>query len=208
MKRSHLHSVFMSCIFILLGIILMVWPGMSVKSICYGIGGILVAVGLFYFISYFTKSNAERYYRNDMVIALVLLLIGWFLIRRAEMVISIIPFVLGLFIIASGLEKFQTALDFHLAKQTGWVWLMVVAVVNVAFGIILVVNPFKAATTLFFIIGFGLVYSGVFGLISHLVASRKFRDILDAREPKVSEAPKEPETFGTDADEEIDFEEE
>lgn len=160
-----------------LGVILIIFPATTARTICYLIAGIAIVIGLVNLVVYFTRNITRNYYRNDFVTGLMLIVLGIFVIYKVDMVIALVPFIIGLCIIVSGLFKLQGALDVQRMGGNA-VLILGLAVVNVVVGVLMVINPFDSALLLYRLLGVGLLFSGLTDLASTLYLSKKMHSYV------------------------------
>ena len=104
-----------------------------------------------------------------LALALVLLL-------EAAGIAALLPVILGAAIVVSSFIKLCHAFELKRAGWNGWISVLVLALVGLAFGILMLINPFKVASTVMILIGAGLVYSGITDLIAIGFIARQLRD--------------------------------
>ncbi len=184
LKKMKWNVIISSVIYVALGVILLLWPEMTAKNICYVVGILCFAIGIINLIDYIRKDYSVEAYRYNLVYALLLVLLGVVIFVKVETVIAIIPFLLGFAVTISGLLKFQNAVDLIRMKYQGWGLVMVIAILNVAFGVVLVMNPFESAMVLFICIGIGMIYSGVSDLITTIMLSKCIKNVEKQIEKK------------------------
>lgn len=177
LKKIKWNVIISSVIYVALGVILLLWPEKMARNICYVIGVIAVAVGIVNLIDYIRKDYSVDAYRYNLVYGLVSILFGVFVFVKVDTVVSIIPFLLGFAVTISGLLKLQNAVDLVRMKYKGWGAVMIVSVLNIAFGVVLIMNPFDSAMILFICIGIGMIYSGVSDLIATIMLSRSIKSV-------------------------------
>jgi len=177
LKKIKWNVIISSVIYVALGVILLLWPEKMARNICYVIGVIAVAVGIVNLIDYIRKDYSVDAYRYNLVYGLVSILFGVFVFVKVDTVVSIIPFLLGFAVTISGLLKLQNAVDLVRMKYKGWGAVMIVSVLNIAFGVVLIMNPFDSAMVLFICIGIGMIYSGVSDLIATIMLSRSIKSV-------------------------------
>mgnify|MGYP002508366098 CR=1 FL=1 len=69
LKREKIKNIHQrEILYTLLGIVLLCFPKITTKTICYAIGIILILVGIGYVISYITKDFSNMYSRYELVI--------------------------------------------------------------------------------------------------------------------------------------------
>lgn len=177
LKKLKWNVIISSVVYVALGVILLIWPEMTAKNICYVVGVISIAIGIVNLIDYIRKDYSVDAYRYNLVYGLVFVLLGIVIFVKVETVISIIPFLLGFAVTISGLLKFQNAVDLVRMKYSGWCIVMIVSILNIAFGVVLIMNPFASAMVLFICIGIGMIYSGVSDLIATIMLSRSIKTV-------------------------------
>ena len=166
-------------LYILMGAVLLIFPETTARTICYATGGAAVVAGMTAVCIYLFRDVSKNTYRNDFVSGLVSVLLGVFLFYKADLVISLIPFLLGIAVIISGFIKLQNCIDVrHMGYGNGIV-LFLLSLVNIVLGIILLVNPFGTAILLFRLIGVGLIFSGATDLAAVLYMSKKIDNYIE-----------------------------
>ncbi len=198
LKEMKWNMILSAALYMVLGLILLIFPATTARTICYLIAGIAIVTGLVNLVVYFARNITRNYYRNDFVTGLMLMVLGIFVIYKVDLVIALVPFIIGLCIIVSGLFKLQGALDVQRMGGNA-VLILGLAVVNVVIGILMVINPFDSAMLLYRLLGAGLLFSGLTDLASTLYLSSKMHSYMkklsEADEAiKVSEIPSEGES--------------
>lgn len=177
LKKIKWNVIISSVVYVALGVILLLWPSVMLKNICFIISVFCIAVGIVNLIDYIRKDYAVDAYRYNLVYGLVFILFGVFVFIKVNTVISIVPILLGFAVTISGFLKFQNAVDLIRMKYQGWGIVMIVSILNIVFGIVLIMNPFEIETVLYICIGIGMIYSGVSDLIATIILSRSIRNI-------------------------------
>lgn len=182
LKKVKWNVILSSIIYVVLGVLLIIWPGIMTKNISYVIGFFSIAIGIVNLIDYVKHDIVKDGYKYSMVTGLVFILVGIFIFAKVEMIMSIIPFLLGLAVTISGFMKFQNAIDLIRMKYNGWGAVLIIAGVNIAYGIVLMANPFKSAMVLSICLGIGMIYSGVSDLIATIMLSKSVKQKMKALE--------------------------
>lgn len=183
-KKVKWNVILSSIIYVILGVLLIIWPDIMTKNICYVVGFFAIAIGIVNLIDYIRHDIVLEGYRYSLVVGLAFILVGVFILSKVEMVMSIIPFLLGLAVTISGFMKFQNAIDLIRLKYSGWGAVLFIASLNIAFGIVLMVNPFESALVLSICIGIGMIYSGVSDLIATIMLSNSVKKLVKEIEKK------------------------
>lgn len=161
LKEIKWDALLQGVLYVLLGMAALLIPETMQRTLGYIIGVVLIVAGAISMICYLLREPHQNYYRNDFVHGLVSISIGCVVLYKVELIVALIPFILGLLVLASGCGKLQDVIDMKRLNYGNWIAMLVLASVNVIFGVVLICNPFKAAVFLFRIIGVGLIFSGV-----------------------------------------------
>ncbi len=146
---------------ILLGLVLVIWPDATKMAVSYLIGAALVVLGVIQVVRYFVYEVRLDLFRYDFVSGLILLGVGVFLLMRPEIIVGFLPVLLGMAIVIDGAVKIQQSMDLLRVGYRHWWLVLLLAVLALAAGVVLLVNPFEAASTLVLMIGIVLIYDGV-----------------------------------------------
>lgn len=167
-----------SICFIALGIMLVVWPNTSMNTICTLFGVLLMVTGVGSLIGYCTKDDISRYFSNDLVQGLLLLVVGIIVIFCKSLILSLIPMFIGLLVIVSGCNKIQDALNLYFSGLSSWIWIIILAIISIGAGIFLIVKPAEAAEAMAIMMGAFLTYSGVTDLLTACIVANKVKKIF------------------------------
>lgn len=182
LKKVKWNVILSSIIYVVLGVLLIIWPEIMTKNISYVVGFFAIAIGIVNLIDYVRHDIVRDGYKYSMVTGLAFILVGIFIFVKMEMIMSLIPFILGLAVTISGFMKLQNAIDLIRMKYNGWGVVLIIAGVNIAYGIVLMANPFDSAKVLSICIGIGMIYSGVSDLIATIMLSNSVKQKMKALE--------------------------
>lgn len=176
LKQLRWNLILMALVFIALGVILIIWPTETLTTSCYILAALLIAVGVVSLISYMKKDISGIIYRYDLVVGLSCVLGGVLIIIKVNQLTDLIPVVLGFLVTISGILKIQNSIDMLRLGHGTWHVAFALAVINIVFGIVLLINPF-AKEVLITCIGVALVYSGITDLYMTIAISIRLKNI-------------------------------
>ena len=182
LKELKWEAILTGVLYILLGIVALVIPETMQKTLGYLIGIVLIVAGLISIICYLLRDARENYYHNEFVFGLVGMVVGAAVLYKVEVIISLIPFILGILVLFSGCSKLQDAIDLKRLSYGSWAGMLVMAAINIILGIVLICNPFKAAIVLFRVLGVGLILSGASDCFSTIYFAEKLRRFKQEQE--------------------------
>lgn len=156
-KSMYKTSLIFSIILFLLGLLLLLKPEVTLHAISYTIGTILIVWGIIPVISFFTNKEKETYLEFNFVIGVFALIFGLIVMLNPNMIGSIIPLLLGIWMIINGITKLSYALSI---KDSNSTVSTIIPLLILVCGIILIFNPFGAAVAITKLVGiFLLIYS-------------------------------------------------
>ena len=115
--ENKFNFAFSAIMYIVAGLILLICPEITTRTIAYSVGVIFVVMGLANVINYFRMELDLAYSSTAFVNGTLTTLIGLFIFIKSKTVISIIPVILGFMIIISGTFKLQHALNLFRIKM-------------------------------------------------------------------------------------------
>lgn len=171
MKHNWMFSAILS---IVLGLILLIFPGITIRVVCFLLAGLSLIFGVTRMIRYFKQEAAyPEFFRGDLMVGLFAIAIGLFMLLRADLVVQFIPIIFGIVLMASGIAGIQRAVDAQRSGYDRWGVLLALAILTIALGVLLLINPFGPVKVAVAVIGASLIYEGISDLLSmHLVGKR------------------------------------
>lgn len=150
----------------LIGLLLIVNPAFTGKALCYLISAVLVGKGAGSIISRYRNKSLPAPVVFELMGGIMTIFMGLFVAARSEMLISIIPFVVGLFLLVSSITGLQKAFELKRMNYAGWNHGLIFTIIKLILAIVIVNNPFGTAMTLTRFIGGCLAYDGFTGLVT------------------------------------------
>lgn len=172
-------SIIVSILMIFLSLFLMFKPLESLEVFTVIFSIIILLSGLGYLISYFTISKESRLFSVDLLMGLVTVISGIMLLIYKNDVINIFPVILGIWIIVSNLFKLQLSINLSLVLDSRCLWLVLITILMILFGIILIVNPFTSFMTITSCAGLLLLITEVVNLTESIYVLTKLKQVKD-----------------------------
>lgn len=166
----------LSVAYIVLGLVLVIWPDISVHTFCFVFGIGMIIFGGAHLILYFTKDRFLNVMQPDLVIGVVCISTGCYILLKMEYMLEIIPFAMGIVALLGGIVKIQSALDLKKLGAARWYIMLVWALVLLVMGAILVANPFDEQQKVVVILtGAALLVDGIGNLVTIFWTGIRFR---------------------------------
>lgn len=167
---------------VILGIVLLVWPGQSTQVVCMVLGIVLGGFGLIQIILYLATKEKTMVSHSMMMLGVVLAVIGDWIVLKPETIIKAVPMIVGILIVIHGFHNAVQAIDLKKMQYDNWWVALLLSLLTVALGVVLICNPFTIVDTVVRIIGAFLVYDGLsdMWILSRVFKTKKNREkIID-----------------------------
>lgn len=148
-------------IFLILGLLLIIFPDQSVAVICYLIAAALILDGLRHVICYFRGQLSEALSGYDLALGGCEILLGLFALIRPATMLSLLPIFLGVALVVSGVIRLQRAFDLKRGGYGAWKTVLILGAVVAFLGLLMLINPFKTAKVLLVFLGISLVINAI-----------------------------------------------
>ncbi|MCC8046047.1 MAG: DUF308 domain-containing protein [Clostridiales bacterium] len=176
-KEFSVSYIFLSFLYVAIGIVLVIWPKMSIQLIGRGLGIIMLVVGATFGVIYFTSDKRrEGYLQMELVFAIVCLSLGVFILLTPDFMRMVLPFAMATVLLVGAIVKIQTAVSMKRLLIRRWYLGLIAALIIIGLGIFLLVFPFKKDWQMLLYIGICLILDGMtnlFGLLCVRLRTRK-----------------------------------
>lgn len=166
-------SICSSLIFMIFGLLLFLSPESIIVTISCIIGLFLIIYGIFKLISYY-KNNINNF---DLVFGLISIISGIMLISNTNILATIIPTIIGLYMIIIGVKKIEISLNVKNNNISGWSYLFLMALLSLSCGLFLIINPIKGAFIATKIIGLIIIIYSIISIIDSIFLKRNIKKI-------------------------------
>lgn len=181
-KEMKVEMIVSIILYVVIGMILIIWPGTTAKIVNYMLSVAFAAGGVYNLGMYFKKDVVRGAKSFDLSAGIVLLAIALFLALNPKFVVSILPIVLGSVLFISGAIKFQNAVDVARTGYKRWPFIMLLSLVTIVIAVVILINPFDTGKVLMVIIGVALVYSGLSDLVAVFFLQGKIKQFKEEME--------------------------
>lgn len=190
-------AILRSILAIILGVVLVVWPGTALKYIIMLIGVLFLITGLIAFI--ISNRNREDHRKSLIPFSGIgSMALGLLLLCLPSTFATIFMFILGFILVIGAVGQFVTLAA---ARQFGYVspvsYLFPVLILIA--GIVVLFDPFKSAESVFILFGITAIFYGVTDLLNQY-SIRRMRKANEEKE-KIVKMDGEPEVEDADYEE-------
>ncbi|WP_335342071.1 DUF308 domain-containing protein [Pseudoflavonifractor phocaeensis] len=160
LKNMTVSYVFLSILYAVLGVVLLIWPTTVMNLICYLFGAILLLYGIFAIWGYYRKDDRKGSAFLGLFLGIVAAAVGAVMVIYPPLIQGIIPVILGLYIAIDGLLSVKRTLELRRIDYAHWNINLILSLAVTALGILVIFHPLLAEETLFRVVGAVLLYTG------------------------------------------------
>lgn len=165
----------MSIVFSVFGVLLMLFPSVSVSMVGVIAAIMLIAFGIVKLIGYFSKDLYQLAFQFDLAFGVLLMVLGVVVLVSPDRALTFLCIIMGIAILADGLFKLQSSLDARRFGLKVWGVLLALAICAGIIGTSLLLHPSQSARVLMILLGVGMLFEGVLNLYFALFAVKVWR---------------------------------
>ena len=177
LKNLRLHVTLSAVLTLILGVVLILHPTSTIYLIAKIVGGILAVVGGIVVVGSLTDSGKGK--TSGIVVGAIILLVGVAVLLKPYKAASIIPAIIGVFLILHGVENANLAWKTRSANGTKWAISLVIAVLTILCGLACIFRGLGLLSMGMQIIGAMLIYDGISSMFVVHKANSAERSIFD-----------------------------
>ena len=162
-KRYTAALIAAAILYIVIGLILMIWPEEARLILCWTLGAALILYGAYRVIAYFNNAS-DAPVQFGAAIGVACVTAGALLLVKAGAVVAVFASVAGAALVIDSILRIQLALDIRRLGGRHWGPMAICGGLMLAVGVMLVLNPFEAVRTATIVAGAALVADGILTL--------------------------------------------
>ena len=172
----------------ILGVLLFFQSEVTIVSISYVIGAILIAIGVLAALKFVNNVKKEVKDEMNLVYGVVTVILGVIVICNPKAIGSIIPLIIGIIIVLSSATKLQYGIELKKNDNNLWKSTMIISIITMIVGIVLIFNPFKGAEFIAKIMGVLIFAYAVLDIITTISIHKTIKTLHKAIADSVTEA--------------------
>ncbi len=170
LKRS---AYFVSIIYIIIGLIMLLNPVFVRNAINYIMGIFAILYGVIYVISLYQKKNSEVFSKFNLLGGILCVSFGLFLIVNPDVLFSLIPFCAGVIIFMDALTLIYQSVSLKRLSVNKWWIYLIISLIFLGFSIYIIVHAKDISDLLIRIIGCFLIIDAGVDLVITYILSKK-----------------------------------
>lgn len=163
------NSLLIACsIYLLLGAVLLFLPAAITGLFCTAIGLLLLTYGGITIFSFFAHQGGSNSFsfQFTLIQGVISAIGGIFFLVHPDFLLSIIPTVLGGYVMIDGLVNLKRGLDMRTFGYAGWTTTLIMSVISLICGLVILWNRASIGDLMWRGIGAVFVYQGISDLLA------------------------------------------
>lgn len=170
-------AIGISIIFLLLGIIFLIYPNISIQVVAYLIAFILIGSGIYLIGLEFT--NRIIFFPMDTLFnGIISVILGTIILIYPNIFQTIIPIMLGIYFILDSIFKLKVATFLRRIDNTSWILTLLLTILSIICGIVLIANPLDSSIAIALFAGIILIVYSITGIIDMLLFKKNIHDLV------------------------------
>lgn len=145
----------------ILGIVLVIWPGLTLIYMCRFIGIAIAISGISNIVQFLKEKQSGIAGRLYLLLGALLCVIGLWLCMKPDGIVTLIPTIVGLIILFHGFVDLSHTFSLRNLGYERWYVGLVMSVLTIALAIIILLNAFAAVEFLVTLVGCALIFDGI-----------------------------------------------
>jgi len=166
-------NMIVSIIVFLVGLILFLKPDTTIKTITIIIGILLIIMGSGPIIE-LLKSD-EKKLSFKIAPSIILFIIAFVLFFTPQILVSIIPLLIGVALVMSSAFKLQNIYNLKKLTNVFNIWSFTITLAILVLGLLLIINPFSGAIAITKVIGIFLMIYSILDIIDNIILKKMIK---------------------------------
>lgn len=189
-RKLGIASICISILLIIISLFMINKPMETVAVVIVLLGYILVIDGLIHLVSYFNIKDEYRYFSFELAESIIYVILGFLIVKYADTVETILPTVIGIWIVIQGINEIQIAFNIRGIHGVEWGLVLLLSLVSVALGVGIIFKPNVSFDIIIRLAGAVLLYSQIINLYDNIYFIIQVKDIKKEIK-KIQDAGKE-----------------
>ena len=169
-------AIGISIIFLILGIIFLIFPNISIKIVAYLIAIILIGSGIYLtYLEIYTKNFLLPI--DTLFNGILSILFGIIILIYPDIFKIIIPIILGTYFILDSIFKLKLVVLLRRIDNKSWIVTLLLTILSIICGIILILNPIDSSIALALFAGITLIIYSLSGIIDMILFKKNIHDL-------------------------------
>ncbi|MDD2627287.1 MAG: DUF308 domain-containing protein [Clostridia bacterium] len=170
-RKLLIPSIISSIMFTALGLLIFMNPATTLEVIAKIIGFTIIGLGIIGVFQYL-KNRKEASFSLNLVYVITTIILGIIMIYKYQIVSSIIPIIIGIWICFRSFIKLRMAILLKNMDNGAWFYILIISILSLILGVFLLFNPFAGALLIVKTAAVLLIIYSIFDIIEEYAIIR------------------------------------
>ena len=175
LKKSAWSAVIESLAIMIFGILLVVWPDITIIVIANILGAIFIINGIYQVINYFVVKGQNDFFNNGLLVGVISLIIGIAAIVVGEDIANVFRVIIGIWMVYESLVRVNTAIKLHSVDIKVWGYILAIALVMLVLGLFVIFNTGAIVQ----LVGWMMIITGIIGIIGDAMFIQQINTVVE-----------------------------
>lgn len=166
------YTIVLAVLFLLMGIVLIIFPELSIITISYIISICLMVFGMILVIY-----SSDSFFINFLSFGILQIVLGVIILIYPNILTIIIPMVVGVWMILKSTLDFRLSLILKKIKNKNWIFVFILSILAIICGIILITNTQMGTITITVFVGIYLFAYSLTAIIDAIIFKKNINAI-------------------------------
>ncbi len=152
-------------VFIVLGLFILLWPGVTITTIVYLFGAIFAVSGIASLVGYGRRSSRSYHAPAVLTSGVFMVILALVVFLFPEAIASLFSLLLGIVLALCGVVSAVRAVELRRFGGSTWIAALVIGAVVAIGGIVIIANPFETTLMFIYVLGALMVVNGAGDLL-------------------------------------------
>ena len=178
--------IYLSVLAFIIGLIMTVYPGLSINTIGI-IVGIYIIIHGFVLVALDFKSNLSYVPFDGIVSGILFILLGIVLIIMPGILSVILTIALGIWIILTSVSAIRMSILVR-KEDPNWILILLLGIIDLIVGILILFNPFESAISVTILAGIVLMVHSVINIVDMIIIKKNVKSLTKAIEKTMKQS--------------------
>ena len=167
-------SVICSLFFLVMGILLLINPEMSIRTISVVLAILLITSGILLIVDY----SGRILFNNFLILGFISLLFGILLLVNPNILVMLIPITIGVWMVINAAINMQISLGLKKCGYNYWLLSFALSILSIFCGIMMVINPESSSLILTALVGVLLIIYSISDIVNLLIFKNNITKVV------------------------------
>ena len=167
-------TIIISVLLLISGAVLLVYPEVSLRTIAYIIGTVLIVSGLFFMF----ELSERLFFMSFLPVGVLQVVLGIVILLYPELFKTFLPILVGIWMIVKATIDCKFAFILKQCKYDYWFFTFLLSVLSIICGIVIILNPTLGSLAITQALGIVIIVYSASAIVDAVIFKKNVNDIV------------------------------